>query len=102
MSAFIVLENYTDEFSELRCSESFQTFLLILRIVATSQMHPTHARKTFPCFDEPSMKAVFFITLLHPPGTVALSNGMETGVFQHKCTLYWNGRDFSAHTDSID
>ncbi|MEQ2218487.1 hypothetical protein XENOCAPTIV_003863, partial [Xenoophorus captivus] len=49
------------------------------KIIATSQMHPTHARKTFPCFDEPAMKAVFHITLLHPPGTIALSNGMETG-----------------------
>lgn len=52
-----------------------------LRIIATSQMHPTHARKTFPCFDEPAMKAVFYITLIHPPGTVALSNGMERGQF---------------------
>ncbi|XP_062245063.1 aminopeptidase N-like [Platichthys flesus] len=50
------------------------------KIVATSQMHPTHARKTFPCFDEPAMKAVFHITLTHPPGTVALSNGMETDI----------------------
>lgn len=25
------------------------------------------------------MKAVFHITLIHPPGTVALSNGKETG-----------------------
>ncbi|KAG8012294.1 Aminopeptidase N [Nibea albiflora] len=49
----------------------------VQKIVATSQMHPTHARKTFPCFDEPAMKAVFYITLIHPPGTVALSNGME-------------------------
>ncbi|CAL8262791.1 unnamed protein product [Merluccius merluccius] len=48
------------------------------KIVATSQMHPTHARKTFPCFDEPAMKAVFHITLIHPRGTTALSNGLET------------------------
>ncbi|TRY88000.1 hypothetical protein DNTS_007026 [Danionella cerebrum] len=47
------------------------------KIVATSQMHPTHARKTFPCFDEPAMRAVFCITLIHDRGTVALSNGME-------------------------
>uniref|UniRef100_A0A8C1QGU6 Aminopeptidase n=1 Tax=Cyprinus carpio TaxID=7962 RepID=A0A8C1QGU6_CYPCA len=47
------------------------------KIVATSQMHPTHARKTFPCFDEPAMRAVFYITLIHDRGTVALSNGME-------------------------
>uniref|UniRef100_A0A8C6VXF7 Aminopeptidase n=1 Tax=Nothobranchius furzeri TaxID=105023 RepID=A0A8C6VXF7_NOTFU len=52
----------------------------VRRIVATSQMHPTHARKTFPCFDEPAMKAVFNVILLHPPGTVALSNGKETDI----------------------
>ncbi|KAF7654812.1 hypothetical protein LDENG_00064510 [Lucifuga dentata] len=52
----------------------------VKKIVATSQMHPTHARKTFPCFDEPAMKAVFHITLIHPAGTVALSNGMERDV----------------------
>ncbi|XP_051978898.1 aminopeptidase N-like isoform X2 [Xyrauchen texanus] len=50
----------------------------VKKIVATSQMHPTHARKTFPCFDEPAMRAVFNITLVHDMGTVALSNGMET------------------------
>ncbi|XP_062404144.1 aminopeptidase N-like isoform X1 [Sardina pilchardus] len=49
----------------------------VTKVVATSQMHPTHARKTFPCFDEPAMKAVFHITVLHKPGTVALSNGMD-------------------------
>ncbi|XP_063336384.1 aminopeptidase N-like [Pelmatolapia mariae] len=50
------------------------------KIVATSQMHPTYARKTFPCFDEPALKAIFHITLIHPPGTVALSNGMERDI----------------------
>lgn len=59
----------------------FRIFLLFLRIAATSQMHPTHARKTFPCFDEPAMKAVFYITVIHPPGTFALSNGIERGQF---------------------
>ncbi|XP_019733795.1 aminopeptidase Ey-like isoform X3 [Hippocampus comes] len=50
----------------------------VRRIVASSQMHPTHARKTFPCFDEPAMKAVFNMTLIHSPGTTALSNGDKT------------------------
>uniref|UniRef100_A0A3B5M895 Aminopeptidase n=1 Tax=Xiphophorus couchianus TaxID=32473 RepID=A0A3B5M895_9TELE len=49
----------------------------VTKIVATSQMHPTNARKTFPCFDEPAIKAVFHLTLIHPTGTIALSNGME-------------------------
>ncbi|KAF3686902.1 Aminopeptidase N [Channa argus] len=49
------------------------------KVVATSQMQATFARKTFPCFDEPAMKAVFIVTLIHGRATVALSNGREMG-----------------------
>ncbi|MBN3287948.1 AMPN Aminopeptidase, partial [Polyodon spathula] len=46
----------------------------VKKIVATTQMQATDARKSFPCFDEPAMKARFNITLIHDPDRVALSN----------------------------
>uniref|UniRef100_A0A4W5LRJ2 Aminopeptidase N-like N-terminal domain-containing protein n=1 Tax=Hucho hucho TaxID=62062 RepID=A0A4W5LRJ2_9TELE len=44
-------------------------------------MQATFARKAFPCFDEPAMKAVFHVTLIHLRGTVALSNGRDVETF---------------------
>lgn len=49
----------------------------VKKVIATSQMQATYARKAFPCFDEPAMKAVFNVTIIHDRGTVALSNGRE-------------------------
>ena len=43
--------------------------------IATSKFQPTDARKAFPCFDEPSFKSEFSVTLVRPTeGYIALSN----------------------------
>lgn len=41
---------------------------------ALTQFEPTAARRAFPCFDEPDIKATFEITLLTRKGLTALAN----------------------------
>ena len=45
-------------------------------MIATS-FSPNEARKGFPCFDEPELKATFDITIRHPLKSYVLSNAQE-------------------------
>jgi puromycin-sensitive aminopeptidase len=43
-------------------------------VLATTQFEATSARRCFPCFDEPALKAVFEVTMTVPKGRIAISN----------------------------
>jgi puromycin-sensitive aminopeptidase len=47
---------------------------------AATQFEAADARRAFPCFDEPEFKARFALTLVVPPGVVAVSNAPQEEV----------------------
>ncbi|EFX67104.1 hypothetical protein DAPPUDRAFT_302210 [Daphnia pulex] len=66
------------------------------KYIAVSQMEPTDARRAFPCFDEPNMKATFTVTLGRHRDMTALSNMPLINTTQMQVTLegmegfYWD------------
>jgi puromycin-sensitive aminopeptidase len=47
------------------------------QVIATTQFEATDARRAFPCWDEPDIKAVFAITLVVDDGMMGVSNAGE-------------------------
>nr|ACF34999.1 Cry1Ab-RR resistance protein APN2 [Ostrinia furnacalis] len=44
--------------------------------LVTSQLQPTFARRAFPCYDEPALKAIFRTTIYAPPGYPTVRSNM--------------------------
>ncbi|KAK3089030.1 hypothetical protein FSP39_000261 [Pinctada imbricata] len=59
------------------------------RHLATSKFEPVNARRAFPCFDEPNIKANYTVHLVHRPGYIALSNMPDTDTvpWEHENSL---------------
>lgn len=54
------------------------------KYLAATQLEATDARRAFPCFDEPSIKAVFDVTLMIPKGHTAISNTLPVKILEHE------------------
>ncbi|XP_072037073.1 aminopeptidase N-like [Amphiura filiformis] len=58
---------------------SYTTPLGDTRWIAATFFSPTNARRAFPCFDEPGLKANFTFSITHRQGYMALANMNEAG-----------------------
>ncbi|KAF5543308.1 aminopeptidase 2 [Fusarium mexicanum] len=72
-----IILSYTGKFrSDLTglYQASYETDNGVKHRIAATAMEPTYAREVFPCFDEPSMKAEFTLSIVVDESFVAVSN----------------------------
>ena len=69
---------------------------MLSRYIGTTQFQPTGARQAFPCFDEPSLKAKFKLSIVRDPHYLALFN-----MPKEKTVDYKDGRVMDVFVESV-
>ena len=70
----MIITSYLDQFNLVFLLFRYTTAGGEERYAAVTQFESTSARRCFPCWDEPALKATFDATLVIPKKLVGLSN----------------------------
>ncbi|OXA51879.1 Aminopeptidase N [Folsomia candida] len=76
---FIFVSQLREEFHGMYRSSYIDPETNATKWIAITQMEALHARELFPCFDEPSFKAVFSTKIGRKDDQIALTNGPSIG-----------------------